>query len=153
MTFKSDTQLIPEAIRYFRNKVRFSVGPTEVHYEQKKGTEKFNLIDVRDEKDFDQGHVPGAVNLSEDDWECGRGLSKDRINIIYCYGPTCHLAARAALKFLFAGFTVTEMVGGFEGWQEAGLPIESEMKQMTPSDRTNRQRDAIQGNIKDSKAV
>jgi rhodanese-related sulfurtransferase len=52
-------------------------------------------------------------------------LSKDKLNILYCYSEVCHLAAKAATKFAQAGYPVMEMDGGWEAWKEHDLPIES----------------------------
>lgn len=123
MSFKPNAVL--EAAHYFAQKVQFSTGPVEVAHALKEGQEKFNLIDVRAKKDFDQGHLPGAISLPEDDWMSFRGLSKDRLNVIYCYSHVCHLAARAAADFARAGFPVMELDGGFEAWKDHDLEIEN----------------------------
>jgi len=51
-------------------------------------------------------------------------LRRDQTNVLYCYSPTCHLAAKAAVEFARKGFPVMEMDGGFEAWKENELPIE-----------------------------
>jgi rhodanese-related sulfurtransferase len=112
-----------EAQRFFESKVDFTTGPVEVDHGIRSG-ENFNLVDVRAKKDFEEGHVPGAISLPEDEWVSLRGLARDRLNVLYCYSQVCHLAARAAARFAAAGFPVMEMEGGFEAWQEHDLQIE-----------------------------
>lgn len=112
-----------EAWNYFRAKLQFTTGPVEV----KEGIAEnadINIIDVRQSEDFDKEHIPGAANLSEDEWNLSIGLSPDRLNVIYCYSRECHLAARAAMYFAARGYPVMEMEGGFEAWKERGLPLE-----------------------------
>ena len=85
-----------------------------------------NLVDVRAAEDFAKGHIPGAINLPREKWETLQGLQKDRVNILYCYTQTCHLAATAAVQFASRGFPVMEMEGGFEAWKENDLDVERE---------------------------
>jgi rhodanese-related sulfurtransferase len=113
-----------EAKEYFEKKMSFSTGPVEVDYFKQQG-ESFNLIDVRAAEDYAKGHVPGAVNLPQDQWNSFQGLSKDKLNVLYCYSHVCHLAAKAAVKFAKEGFPVMEMDGGFEAWQDHDLDVES----------------------------
>jgi len=86
--------------------------------------EDVNIIDVRHEQDFRQGYIPGAVNLPREKWNTLQGLSKDKINIVYCYSETCHLAASAALDFAAHGYRVMELEGGFDTWKQCNFPVE-----------------------------
>ncbi|HMJ90754.1 MAG TPA: rhodanese-like domain-containing protein [Candidatus Acidoferrum sp.] len=117
----------PEKARhYFADKMAFSTGPVEVSNNLKQGS-AITVVDVREEEDFHKGHVPGAINLAFDKWNSCEGLRKDALNVIYCYSPTCHLAAMAALEFASKGYPVMEMDGGFEVWKHKDLEIESEV--------------------------
>jgi rhodanese-related sulfurtransferase len=111
------------AKEFFEKKLAFTLGPMEVDHARQQGLD-FNLIDVRARNDFIEGHAPGAVNLPEDVWDSQKGLSKDKMNVIYCYSIVCHLAA----KFAALGFPVMEMDGGFESWKEMELDIETGSK-------------------------
>src|SRR5262245_1794589 len=117
------THTAARAVEYFTNKLEFSTGPIEVSH-RIEDNEDISIIDVRAEEDFQKGHVPGAKNLREMRWTTEEGLRKDVINIIYCYTPTCHLAARACQKFAGKGYEVMEMDGGFEAWKDNGLILE-----------------------------
>lgn len=116
----TEHQDLAKARDYFTNKVEFSTGPVEVNHmlEEK---EHVIIVDVRAEEDFAKGHVPGAINLPRAAWHEPEGLSKDSMNIIYCYSPACHLAAKAALEFACLGYPVMEMDGGFDAWTKSGL--------------------------------
>ncbi len=112
-----------EAREFFARKLAFTTGPVEVSH-QIEEAEAINIIDVREEEDYRKGHLPGALNLPKTQWDTMSCLRKDMVNILYCYSPTCHLAAQAGERFAGEGFQVMEMDGGFEVWKEKKLPIE-----------------------------
>jgi rhodanese-related sulfurtransferase len=105
------------AKEFFERKMAYTTGPAELKYFLEQGA-KPNIIDVRKAEDYAEGHVPGAVNLPEDNWSTLQGLVKDRMNVVYCYSTVCHLAARACITFASRGFPVMEMDGGIEAWRE-----------------------------------
>jgi len=122
------TQMRPvdpaKARQFFEQKVAFTTGPIEVSHMIEEG-EEINLVDVRATEDYDEGHVPGAINLPQGRWETLEGLSRDKTNILYCYSHVCHLAAKAAVEFAGRGYPVMEMDGGFRAWKEHELETES----------------------------
>lgn len=88
--------------------------------------DKFLLIDVREESEFDAGHLPTARWL-------GKGIIERDIEsvvpdpttelVLYCGGG--FRSALAADNLQKMGYTnVISMDGGFRGWKEAGLTIE-----------------------------
>jgi rhodanese-related sulfurtransferase len=87
------------------------------------------FIDVRNAVSFEDGHVPGAVNMA---W--GRRFSRarfekladrDREIVIYCYGIHCELSSKATDVAVTWGYTgVHYFVKGFPAWWGAGYPIE-----------------------------
>ena len=82
------------------------------------------IIDVRAPDDFNEGHVPGAINLPKGSWGKISGLQFEQTMIIYCYSISCPLAVKAMQQFVRYGFPVMEMEGGFEAWKENRLPVE-----------------------------
>jgi rhodanese-related sulfurtransferase len=119
MTFKSNAA---KARQFFADKMAFTTGPVEIsHLIGKKAD--IVIIDVREAKDFKKGHVPGAINLPQEKWGTLAGLRRDTMNIIYCYAQNCHMGAHAAMQFAAKGYSVMEMDGGFESWEENGLKI------------------------------
>ncbi len=112
-----------KAKKFFDAKMNFTTGPAELHEKMKNG-KNINIIDVRHKEDFSAGHIPGSVNLTKGQWNTHQGLSKDRLNIIYCYSKVCHLAASAAREFAGDGYPVMELEGGFDQWRKYHLPIE-----------------------------
>jgi rhodanese-related sulfurtransferase len=113
-----------KARKFFEAKLDFTTGPAELN-QMLERKENINIVDVRTSEDYSKGHIPGAISLPRSSWISHFGLKKDRVNIIYCYSETCHLAAAAAKQFAEDGFPVMELEGGFETWQRLNLPIES----------------------------
>ncbi|MFQ6036028.1 MAG: rhodanese-like domain-containing protein [Sedimentisphaerales bacterium] len=112
-----------KAVEFFEAKLNFTTGPVELN-ELLKSDENINIIDVRKSEDYEKGHIPGAISLPEEQWTTFSGLSKDRVNVVYCYSHVCLLAARAAKYFAEHDFPVMELQGGFEAWQQHNLPVE-----------------------------
>jgi len=128
-----------EAHEYFTRKMNFTTGPVELERE----LGEVVVIDVRAAEDFRAGHIPGAISLPQEEWNDFSSLQRERTNVIYCYSQVCHLAATAALGFTAAGFPVKELEGGFEGWKQNGLPVETVAGY--PDDDTNAPAFASQG--------
>lgn len=86
--------------------------------------EKFLLVDVREDNEWANGHLPGAVHM-------GRGIIERDIEgaipdtntkmILYCGGG--FRSALVADNLQKMGYTnVESMDGGWKGWIAAGLP-------------------------------
>ncbi|MCH8498634.1 MAG: sulfurtransferase [Marinobacter sp.] len=85
------------------------------------------LIDVREADEFQEGHIPGAVNiprgilefkLTNDPALENRGLNI----VIYCKNSGRSALSAKAMKEM--GYIhVQSIAGGIEAWQEAGKPI------------------------------
>jgi len=113
-----------KAKAYFEDKLAFTTGPVELDRWIKAHEDNLVVVDVREEEDYEKGHVPGAINLPKKQWDNPRGLSRDKTNVVYCYTQQCHLAANACVQFAAKGFPVMELEGGFETWKEYELDIE-----------------------------
>lgn len=115
----------PEKAReFFAAKLAFTTGPAEVKDMLDRGQD-IAIIDVRHSHVYAKGRIPGAINMPQGQWQTARGASKDKLNVVYCYSQTCHLAAAAALELASQGFRVMEMEGGFAAWTMSGLPTEA----------------------------
>jgi rhodanese-related sulfurtransferase len=115
---------IQQAQAFFKSRVGFTTGPHELTgiLDRK---EDVVVVDVRFPTDFRKSHVPGAVNLPKGKWHEPKGLARDKLNILYCYNQTCHLAAEAAVELLAQGYRVVEMEGGFATWEANGYPVQA----------------------------
>ena len=96
-----------------------------------RGRDDVVIVDVRLPSDYRSGHIPGAINLPKGRWEVPKGLSPDKLHVLYCYSQTCHLAAEAAVELLKQGYRVQEMEGGYATWTAAEYPVEQEASQKT----------------------
>ena len=88
------------------------------------GGEKLLLVDVREDNEWANGHLPGAVHMGrgiiERDIEAKVPESSTNI-ILYCGGG--FRSALVADNLQKMGYTnVESMDGGWRGWVEAGLP-------------------------------
>jgi rhodanese-related sulfurtransferase len=115
-----------QAKAYFEQKLAFTTGPVELSRWIKSREDNLVVIDVREEEDYQKGHIPGAINVPRDKWQNPEGLSRDKTNVVYCYTQQCHLAANACVQFASAGYPVMELEGGFEIWKEHDLEIEEQ---------------------------
>lgn len=114
----------PEKAReFFATKLAFTTGPTEVKGMIDRG-EDVAILDVRHPHVYTKSHIPGATNMPEGQWQTAKGASKEKLNVVYCYSQTCHLAAAAAHELASLGYRVMEMEGGFAAWMANGLPVE-----------------------------
>ena len=88
--------------------------------------EKIVLVDVREESEWAQGHLPGAIHL-------GKGIIERDIEqrvpdtnakiVLYCGGG--FRSALTADNLQKMGYTnVESMDGGWKGWIGAGLPTQ-----------------------------
>lgn len=87
--------------------------------------EKFTLVDVREESEFAQDHLPGAVHLGkgiiERDIET-RVPDLDSPLVLYCGGG--FRSALAADNLQKMGYrNVISMDGGIREWRENGFPL------------------------------
>lgn len=82
------------------------------------------VLDVRPEDEFAQGHVPGARNVPIT--QLKRYLSKldRRIEIIaYCRGRYCVMSFEAVAQLRDRGFKARRLEDGLPEWKAAGLPV------------------------------
>jgi rhodanese-related sulfurtransferase len=89
------------------------------------------ILDARSAPFYAQGHVPGAINLSRDDFAADYHRlrstldeSKDRPIVVYCSGGDCHDSRMVASALLSLGFSKAQVfTDGWTGWTQAGMPV------------------------------
>ena len=75
---------------------------------------------------YARGHVPGALNLPHraiTEEALAAAWPRDALFVVYCAGPHCNAADRAALRLARLGRRVKTMPGGMAGWVAEGFPI------------------------------
>ncbi|CDG16477.1 ArsR/SmtB family transcription factor [Xenorhabdus doucetiae] len=84
------------------------------------------LLDVRPKEEFEQGHLPNAMNIPVDELENRLDeLASNQELIAYCRGPYCVLSANALALLRAKGIHARRFKKGFSGWKEAGMRIET----------------------------
>jgi rhodanese-related sulfurtransferase len=87
--------------------------------------ERFMLIDVREESEFDKDHLPGAVHMGRGIIERDIELRVPDLNtpmVLYCGGG--FRSALAADNLQKMGYTnVISMDGGIREWRENNYPL------------------------------
>jgi rhodanese-related sulfurtransferase len=69
--------------------------------------------------------VKGAVNLphARISQRVLEDLPTDKLFVVYCAGPHCNGADKAALKLASLGRPVKKMIGGVTGWLDEGFTL------------------------------
>jgi rhodanese-related sulfurtransferase len=87
------------------------------------------FIDSRDQWEYQESHIEGAVNIPEFSFNqedpAVKNLPKDEMYVIYCDGDDCDVSKRLAADLSKLGFTnVYVFLGGIYEWIDAGYPTE-----------------------------
>ncbi len=123
------TQVAPadpdEALEHFSALLRLETDCWDVHEAMNDGSQDFVLLDVRGPEPFAVEHIPGATNLPH-----GRIVERnlaaypdDTVFVVYCAGPHCNAADKAAVRLARLGRAVKKMIGGVEGWRDEGFDL------------------------------
>jgi len=121
-------QIDQAAVAHFAERLAYETDVSDVASDIGAGVTGWVLIDSRSQESWDQGHVPGAVHLPTREIAArATAVVPDGVPVVtYCWGPGCNGATRAALEFAKLGYSVKEMIGGFEYWVREGLPLVGE---------------------------
>ena len=116
-----------EAADHFARKLALETDCADVHAALKGGAQDFVLLDVRGRAAYAMAHVPGAISLPHRDITAERMMAwpHDMLFVVYCAGPHCNGADRAALKLAGLGRPVKVMLGGMTGWADEGFAFET----------------------------
>ena len=113
------------ALAHFEALMAFEADCWDVHHAMTAQVADFVLLDVRSPSLFATGHVPGALNLPHGkiierrmaEWPEGT------LFVVYCAGPHCNGACKAAIRLARLGRPVKLMIGGIEGWRDEGFEL------------------------------
>jgi rhodanese-related sulfurtransferase len=88
---------------------------------------KYIFVDARDEKDFNEGHIQGAVNVPYHNLEQYKSrlnqFSKSQVLVIYC-SAGCDVSIDLAYALVKEGFSKLYIFrGGWDEWKSAGYPV------------------------------
>jgi rhodanese-related sulfurtransferase len=90
---------------------------------------KVIFIDARDQWDFNDGHIKGALNIPEYKYDIEmpivKALNKNFSFVIYCGDIECDVSKRLAIELSKIGFkNILILEGGWTKWIELNYPIE-----------------------------
>ncbi len=94
--------------------------------------EEVFVVDVRDRRSYEAGHIPGAVQIRIDEAEGAtavrahvdniRRRAASRLVVTYCACPSEASSLRAVRVLADHGVTARALIGGYHGWVDAGGP-------------------------------
>jgi rhodanese-related sulfurtransferase len=115
------------ALARFESSLAFETDCWDTHDALANGPRDFVLLDVRGPAHYARGHVPGALHLPAGKITEGRMREwpRDTLFVVYCAGPHCNGATRAAIRLARLGRPVKLMIGGITGWVDEGFALES----------------------------
>lgn len=84
------------------------------------------LVEVLPREEYDELHLPGAINLplKELDAQHAERLDRERPVVVYCWDALCDMSPRAATRLDQLGFDVYDYALSKVDWMAHGLPIE-----------------------------
>ena len=126
----SSVSIIPaaaadRAVLHFGSAFEFETDCRDVHDALASGAQDFVLFDARGPELYAQGHLPGAVNMPPRKIvEVKlREYPDDTLFVVYCAGPHCNGAHRAAYRLAKLERPVKLMIGGVTGWLDEGFTL------------------------------
>jgi rhodanese-related sulfurtransferase len=121
----------PEAARaHFSHRLSLETDCADVYEAMSRagtGAADFVLLDARGPQSYARAHVPGAINLPHRQITAERMAAwpADTLFVVYCAGPHCNGADRAALRLAELKRPVKLMLGGMTGWADEGFAFAS----------------------------
>jgi len=126
-TYVTEVPAAPSALalEHFEAMLGFETDCWDVHESLGVADPDFILVDVRGPAAFAKGHIAGAINIPH------RTMTAERmaeypagtIFVVYCAGPHCNGANRAAIRLARLGLPVKMMIGGITGWLDEGFAL------------------------------
>ncbi|GAC15910.1 rhodanese-like domain-containing protein [Aliiglaciecola lipolytica] len=113
------------AKRHFASLLSLETDCWDTHFAISNNRQDFVLLDVRNALLFNQGHLPNAINLPHKNIsvESLQNFPIDTLFVVYCAGPHCNGADKAALKLAELERPVKKMIGGITGWLDEGFEL------------------------------
>lgn len=118
----------PNAFEHFTKRLTFETDCADVYSSFASDRVDFVLVDVRGRQGYSKGHIGGAINIplltiTEDRM---KEYVQETVFVVYCAGPHCNGANKAAIRLAQMGRPVKEMIGGIIGWVDEGFTLVQE---------------------------
>jgi rhodanese-related sulfurtransferase len=116
-----------EALCYFESRLAYETDCWDVNDSMKSVERDFVLVDTRGPSQYAKSRIPGAINIPYGKITEGymSDYPKNTLFVVYCAGPHCNAAHKAAVRLARLGFPVKEMIGGMRGWADEGFVFAS----------------------------
>ena len=75
-----------------------------------------NIIDIRNEQNFNNNHIPGAKNISYEKLILKPELYLNKNNKYYIYCQKGIMSAKLCGRLSSLGYKVSSVIGGYEAW-------------------------------------
>jgi len=114
-----------KALNYFESLFEYETDCWDVHHAISNRKMDFVLLDVRAESLYDSGHLPEATSFphSRLNEKTLVDYSENTLFVVYCAGPHCNGADKAAIKLAKLDRPVKKMIGGVTGWIDEGFEL------------------------------
>jgi rhodanese-related sulfurtransferase len=113
------------ALHHFQSLLEFETDCWDVHHAITNNRQDFILLDVRGEELYERGHLETATSLphARINEKAIEKYPLDTLFIVYCAGPHCNGADKAAIRLAKLGRPVKKMIGGVTGWLDEGFSL------------------------------
>lgn len=113
------------ALAHFSKQFEYETDCWDTHEALSQPQHGFVLLDVRNKALYEQGHLPKAVHLPHGKIVKSKMAAwpAQTLFVVYCAGPHCNGAARAAVNLAKLGLQVKLMAGGITGWLDEGFEL------------------------------
>jgi rhodanese-related sulfurtransferase len=113
------------ALSHFEQMLGFETDCWDTHESLKSTSQDFIVLDVRSPAMFAMGHVPGSINHPVGKMTASRMAEYPigKTFVVYCAGPHCNGANKAAVRLARIGLPVKMMIGGITGWIDEGFSL------------------------------
>ena len=116
------------AVEHFERLLALETDCWDVNEAMQSGSPGFVLLQTNsDQASFDAGHVPGAIFMHHTTITevTLAQYPPDTLFVVYCAGPHCNAADKAAVRLARLGRPVKKMIGGAIGWLDEGFELVS----------------------------
>ena len=114
-----------DALTHFESLLQYETDCWDVHHAISNQRRDFMLIDVRGEKDYLAGHLPEAIHIPHTriNEKTFIDIDPNTLCVVYCAGPHCNGADKAAVRLAKLKRPVKKMIGGVTGWRDEGFQL------------------------------
>ena len=113
------------ALAHFEALFTFETDCWDTHHALSNGDADIVLLDVRGSDAYARGHIAGARDLAHRKiiGSTIAAYPDATVFVVYCAGPHCNGAARAAVRLARLGRPVKLLAGGVTGWLDEGFTL------------------------------